>query len=49
MGVVALPFALMGFTFGVFAFMQASATAAKVNKLEQQLIQAGVIDSEVEE
>lgn len=38
MDVVALPFGLMGFIFGIIAFNQAASASAKIDKLEQRLI-----------
>ena len=42
MGVVAFPFATMGFIFGILAYSQASANAAKITELEQRLADAGL-------
>lgn len=46
MDIVALPFGLMGFVFGIIAFNSAAAAAAKVDKLEQRLVEAGGIESD---
>lgn len=43
MDVVALPFGLIGFTFGLIAFTNASANSARLKKLEERLVKAGVI------
>ena len=45
MDVVALPFGLMGFVFGIIAFNQAASASAKIAKLEERLIEAGVLEA----
>ena len=44
MSTVAFPFAIVGFTFGMIAFTQVSAASARIKRLEQRLIQAGVLE-----
>ena len=45
MDFVALPFGLIGFVFGIIAFNQAASASAKIAKLEERLVEAGVLEA----
>ena len=43
MDVIAMPFGIMGFIFGILAMSQAAAASAKIEKLKKRLSKAGVL------
>jgi hypothetical protein len=45
-GISGLSFGMLGFIFGISASNSATSAASKVNKLEQRLSDAGILDRE---
>ncbi len=43
---LALPFGMLGFIFGMIAFSYATSATARVDRLEQRLIEAGMLEKE---
>jgi hypothetical protein len=43
---LALPFGMLGFIFGMIAFSYATSATARVDRLEKRLIEAGMLENE---
>ena len=43
---LALPLGMLGFIFGMIAFSYATSATARVDRLEQRLIKAGMLEKE---